>query len=130
MADVLIRNVPPDDLRRLDEQARRLGLSRADFLRRQLHKQAATTVLRVSLEDLQEVADTLSDLSDPNDPLASGQKLTFTGDASRSLLLVDDDAPFRTRLARAMEKRGFDVDRKSTRLNSSHSQQSRMPSSA
>ena len=50
-----------------------------------------------------------TDLSDPNDPLAAGQKLTFTGDASRSLLLVDDDAPFRTRLARAMEKRGFDV---------------------
>lgn len=65
VADVLIRNVPPDDLRRLDEQARRLGLSRADFLRRQLHQQAATTVLRVSLEDLQEVADILSDLSDP-----------------------------------------------------------------
>ncbi len=29
--------------------------------------------------------------------------------ASTSLLLVDDDAPFRTRLARALEKRGFDV---------------------
>ncbi|WP_207485850.1 ActR/PrrA/RegA family redox response regulator transcription factor [Arenibaculum pallidiluteum] len=38
-----------------------------------------------------------------------GQKLTFTGDAARSLLIVDDDMPFRTRLARAMEKRGFDV---------------------
>lgn len=37
------------------------------------------------------------------------EKLTFTGDASRSLLIVDDDAPFRTRLARAMERRGFDV---------------------
>jgi two-component system response regulator RegA len=36
-------------------------------------------------------------------------KLTFSGDASRSLLIVDDDAPFRTRLARAMERRGFDV---------------------
>jgi two-component system response regulator RegA len=36
-------------------------------------------------------------------------KLSFTGDAARSLLIVDDDAPFRTRLARAMEKRGFDV---------------------
>jgi two-component system response regulator RegA len=36
-------------------------------------------------------------------------KLTFIGDAARSLLIVDDDAPFRTRLARAMEKRGFDV---------------------
>ncbi len=36
-------------------------------------------------------------------------KLTFNGDASRSLLIVDDDAPFRIRLMRAMEKRGFDV---------------------
>ena len=30
-------------------------------------------------------------------------------EADRSLLIVDDDAPFRTRLARAMEKRGFAV---------------------
>ena len=37
------------------------------------------------------------------------QKLTFGGDAARSLLIVDDDAPFRIRLARAMERRGFDV---------------------
>lgn len=29
--------------------------------------------------------------------------------AVRSLLLVDDDAPFRQRLSRAMEQRGFDV---------------------
>ncbi len=36
-------------------------------------------------------------------------KLTFTGDVTRSLLIVDDDAPFRIRLARAMEKRGFNV---------------------
>ena len=36
-------------------------------------------------------------------------KLTFTGDAARSLLIVDDDAPFRIRLMRAMERRGFDV---------------------
>ena len=36
-------------------------------------------------------------------------KLTFSGDAARSLLIVDDDAPFRIRLARAMERRGFDV---------------------
>ena len=45
------------------------------------------------------------------DDLLSGDavKLTFTGDVTRSLLIVDDDAPFRTRLARAMEKRGFNV---------------------
>jgi two-component system response regulator RegA len=40
---------------------------------------------------------------------ATEPKLTFTGDAARSLLIVDDDAPFRIRLARALEKRGFDV---------------------
>ena len=46
------------------------------------------------------------------DDLLSGDavKLTFTGDVTRSLLIVDDDAPFRTRLARAMESRGFVVD--------------------
>ena len=31
---------------------------------------------------------------------------------------------------KVLKDRGFDIDRKSTRLNSSHSQQSRMPSSA
>lgn len=36
-------------------------------------------------------------------------KTVFTGDAGRSLLIVDDDGPFRNRLARAMERRGFDV---------------------
>ena len=29
--------------------------------------------------------------------------------SARSLLILDDDAPFRNRLSRAMEKRGFDV---------------------
>jgi two-component system, response regulator RegA len=41
--------------------------------------------------------------------LANQEKRGFTGDAARSLLIVDDDAPFRLRLARAMERRGFDV---------------------
>lgn len=42
-------------------------------------------------------------------PAGDAIKLTFSGDMARSLLLVDDDAPFRIRLARAMEKRGFNV---------------------
>jgi two-component system response regulator RegA len=42
-------------------------------------------------------------------PSSDIAKLTFTGDVTRSLLIVDDDAPFRIRLARAMEKRGFNV---------------------
>lgn len=44
-----------------------------------------------------------------NTPANEPVKLTFCGDASRSLLIVDDDGPFRIRLARAMERRGFNV---------------------
>jgi len=40
-------------------------------------------------------------------PLA--EKRSFTNDTERSLLVVDDDDVFRLRLARAMEKRGFEV---------------------
>jgi len=48
MSDVLIRDVPPAVMRRLDEQAERLRLSRNEFLKRQLSgwagQQSATTV--------------------------------------------------------------------------------------
>ncbi len=37
------------------------------------------------------------------------EKTSFEGDMARRLLLVDDDNIFRKRLARAMEKRGFEV---------------------
>ena len=90
-----------------------------------------------------------------------------TASKERTLLIADDDAAFRNRIARALELRGFVVtavgsvaealtqiarppafavldlrlgdgnglelvgpDRKSTRLNSSHVSESRMPSSA
>jgi two-component system, response regulator RegA len=36
------------------------------------------------------------------------QPMRFTGEGD-TLLVVDDDAPFRNRLARALEKRGFEV---------------------
>lgn len=48
-------------------------------------------------------------MSPDESPAGEAAKLTFNGDVTRSLLIVDDDAPFRTRLARAMEKRGFNV---------------------
>ena len=40
MPDVLIRDVPVDDLVRLDARAARLGLSRNEYLRRQLRQSA------------------------------------------------------------------------------------------
>lgn len=66
MPDVLIRNVPAEDLERLDEQARRAGLSRADFLRRQLHLQARLTINRVTVDDLSAMTSLLADLADPD----------------------------------------------------------------
>ena len=57
MTDVLIRNVPEDDLARIDEQASRLGLSRGEFLRRQISQTAARASGRkVTLEDLRRAA--------------------------------------------------------------------------
>lgn len=41
MTDVLIRNVPDDDLRRIDAEAARRGLTRNELLRRELAKLGA-----------------------------------------------------------------------------------------
>lgn len=65
MPDVLIRNIPAEDLERLDEQARRYGLSRSDFLRRQLHQQAQRSTNSVTVSDLNAMSDLLIDLEDP-----------------------------------------------------------------
>ena len=65
MPDVLIRNFPAEDLALLDEQARRLGLSRAAHLRRELQQAARRTRRRVTLEDMRDLADAASDLADP-----------------------------------------------------------------
>lgn len=65
MPDVLIRNIPAADLERLDEQARRYGLSRTDFLRRQLHQQASRSLDSVAVSDLTTMSELLADLADP-----------------------------------------------------------------
>src|SRR5882762_6777588 len=41
--------------------------------------------------------------------IPSSQPIPTGGEALRSLLIVDDDAPLLNRLARAMERRGFEV---------------------
>ena len=65
MPDVLIRNLPAEDLALLDEQARRVGLSRTEFLRRQLHREARRAGSTVTAADLTELSDLLGDLADP-----------------------------------------------------------------
>lgn len=63
MPDILIRNFPGDDLALLDEQARRAGLSRTEYLRRRLHEQAHRDQAPVTAADLNALADLLPDLA-------------------------------------------------------------------
>lgn len=66
MPDLLIRDFPAEDLDLLDEQARRLGLSRAQYLRRQLHQTARRTAPVVTTNDLTKLANLIGDLEDPS----------------------------------------------------------------
>lgn len=64
MPDLLIRDFPAEDLGLLDEQARRLGLSRAEYLRRHLHQTARRTAGSVSAGDLIGLSTLIADLGD------------------------------------------------------------------
>ncbi len=65
MADVLVRDVPEEFLARVDAHAARLGLSRVEYIRRQLAADAATFGEAVSVADLRSFAETAEDLNDP-----------------------------------------------------------------
>ncbi|AWK75037.1 hypothetical protein CBI38_29275 [Rhodococcus oxybenzonivorans] len=64
MPDVLIRNFPAEDLALLDEHAARLGISRTEFLRRQLQQEARRTATSVSTADLMRFSQDFPDLND------------------------------------------------------------------
>lgn len=66
MPDLLIRNVPPEDLARIDAHAARVGLSRTEYLRRRLHQDASRPGSPVTPADLKTFADRFSDLDDPD----------------------------------------------------------------
>lgn len=57
MTDVLIRNVPDDELARIDARAAHLGLSRGEYLRRQIAKDAARGSATVTVDQLAKLAD-------------------------------------------------------------------------
>jgi hypothetical protein len=65
MPDILIRDVPAEDLARIDAHAARLGLSRTEYLRRRLRQEAARPTGPVTAADLQKFASRFSDLADP-----------------------------------------------------------------
>jgi hypothetical protein len=64
MPDLLIRDVPEDVVAEIDTRARELGLSRTEYLRRQLSRDARRTRTPVSVGDLQRFAGLTADLSD------------------------------------------------------------------
>ncbi|MDO5672649.1 MAG: antitoxin [Actinomycetaceae bacterium] len=65
MTDLLIRSVPTDDVQRIDEQARRLGLSRNEYLKRQILQQARRNSSPITQEDVQTFSQLAQDLDDP-----------------------------------------------------------------
>ncbi|MCB0910522.1 MAG: antitoxin [Propionibacteriaceae bacterium] len=64
MPDLLIRDFPSDELRALDDQARRLGLSRVEYLRRQLVQAAHRGGPGIGAADLVRLGEVVSDLAD------------------------------------------------------------------
>lgn len=65
MTDILIRDVPPDVIAAIEANAKRLGLSRNEYLRRQLIREASRATGRLTMDDLRRFAETISDLDDP-----------------------------------------------------------------
>jgi hypothetical protein len=66
MTDILIRDVSPDVVAALDVIARRLGLSRTEYLKRQLTQATARAAEPVTQEDLEWFGDAFADLDDPD----------------------------------------------------------------
>ncbi len=65
MVDVLIRDLPPETVAALDVEAKRLGLSRNEYLKRRLTQDSRPAQRKVTVDDLARFAETFSDLADP-----------------------------------------------------------------
>ncbi len=66
MADIVIQNVPEDVIAAIDIKAQRLGISRADYLRRILAREQDAQPVQVTVADLAGFAETFADLDDPS----------------------------------------------------------------
>ena len=65
VTDLLIRDVPDHVVAAIDANAKRLGISRSEYMRRQLAHAATGSREPVNSEDLRIFAETFSDLADP-----------------------------------------------------------------
>lgn len=66
MADILIRDLPEDVLAAIDAKARRVGLSRTEYIRRALSREADDTTSDVRVADFLQFSQTFADLDDPD----------------------------------------------------------------
>jgi len=64
MPDVLIRDLPDDVLAAIDAKARRVGLSRTEYIRRTLARERDDDRVDVSVDHLAVFAATFADLAD------------------------------------------------------------------
>lgn len=64
MADLLIRDVPDDVVAAIDAKAKKVGVSRAEYVRRTPARETVAGDEAVSVADLTRFADTFADLTD------------------------------------------------------------------
>jgi hypothetical protein len=64
MSNILIRDLPESVLAQIDAQAARLGISRVEYVRRQLIREAQRTASSVTAADLERSGRLLADLLD------------------------------------------------------------------
>ena len=65
MTDVLIRGVPDEVVAAIETNAARLGLSRTEYLRRQMARVASTGDEPVTVDHLRRFGEVFADLGDP-----------------------------------------------------------------
>ncbi len=66
MADILIRDVPDEVLAAIDAKAKRVGLSRTEYLRRALERERFQANGPISTNQLAQMAALMQDLDDPD----------------------------------------------------------------
>lgn len=66
MTDILIRDVPDEVLAAIDAKARRVGLSRSEYLRRALERERTQANGPIGVDHLAQVAALTQDLDDPD----------------------------------------------------------------
>lgn len=74
MVDILIRGLDPQTVAKIDARASALGVSRSEYLRRQLDAASRSEIsVAVTADDLRRAARAARDLSDPDVMAAAWQ---------------------------------------------------------